>query len=102
MKELLIKYGLLYAIAGAIGAIVLRFKKKMSVKTFIGVLVFASFTGWVGGLSMEHYLELPQGVMYAFCSVLGVFSDELYKEILEFVTGLSERLNKWLDKTIGK
>ena len=100
MKELLIKYGGLYAIAGAIGAVVLRFKKKMSLKTFIGVVVFASFTGWVGGMSMEHYLELPQGVMYAFCSVLGVFSDELYKEFSEIVSTLSEKVSKLIDKLI--
>ncbi len=102
MKEILMKYGILYAIAGAIGAVVLRFKRKMNWAAFLGLLVFSSFTGWVVGVSIEHYLKLPQEVMYAFCAVCGVFSDEIYKEISEFVSSLSEVLKKVVNKYLGE
>lgn len=94
------KYGIL-AIAGFVGALVKRFRKKMSNIRFLGTVGVSVFIGVVSGIFIREWTDFPEEVIFAICGLSGVFSDEILDEILDIIKGFGEIVKKWIGKKIN-
>lgn len=101
MEEFAKKYGIL-AIAGLIGAVVKRLRKKMSLLRFIGTIGVSIFVGVVSGIFIREWTEFPEEVIYAICGIAGVFSDEILDEVRDIIESIGEAVKKWIGKKINK
>ncbi|MET3035818.1 phage holin family protein [Chryseobacterium sp. NRRL B-14859] len=100
MEEFSKKYGIL-AIAGLMGAVVKRFRKKMSHPRFLGTIGVSIFVAVVSGIFIREWTEFPEEVIFACCGVAGVFSDEILDEVLEVIKSIGEFAKKWIGKKIN-
>lgn len=101
MEELSKKYGIL-AIAGLAGAVVKRFRKKMSHPRFIGTIGVSVFVAVVSGIFIREWTEFPEEVIFACCGIAGVFSDEILDEVLDIIKSAGDFIKKWIGKKIDK
>ncbi len=99
MEELSKKYGIL-AIAGLMGAVVKRFRKKMSHPRFLGTIGVSIFVAVVSGIFIREWTEFPEEVIFACCGIAGVFSDEILDEALEIIKAIGDFAKKWIGKKI--
>ncbi|WP_435138900.1 phage holin family protein [Formosa sp. A9] len=107
MRELILelaeKFGL-FALGGLIGAIIHRFRNKMTLKKFISTLVVSSFMGLSVGILLNNYLQAPEEVVFVACALAGVFSNDILNEFQTIISYASDwvkirlRVNKTEDE----
>lgn len=54
------------------------------------VILTAGFVGWAFGSILIHYLNLSPSLIAPICSILGVFSKDILREVEEVIQGISE------------
>lgn len=87
------KYGI-FVVGGAIGAIVHRFKNKMTFKRFLSSVVVSMFVALCTGVVCRDYFELKESITYVLCGLSGFFSDVIIDEIEELIKQISKIVNK--------
>lgn len=92
--------GITFIIGGLVGGVIQRFRKIMTWRKFISTLVLAGFVGWVSGHLLTQYFDLPIQVVTAICSTIGVFAENILKEIEGLISNASEWFKKWLNKKV--
>lgn len=99
MKQWLFEKFNIYApfvIGGLIGAIVQRMRKAMSFKRFLATLFVSAFVGFVVGILLKNYLNVNDEIVFAFCSISGVFSQEILDEAQEIIGYISSYVKNLL------
>lgn len=97
MEDIAKKYGVL-AIAGLIGAVVKRFRKKMSHVRFLGTLGVSTFVAVTAGIFIKEWTSFPEEVIFACCGISGIFADEILDEVAELIKGVGDFVLKWIEK----
>lgn len=101
MDEFSKNYGII-AIAGMIGAVVKRFRKKMSWLRFGATIVISVFVSVITGIFIREWTSFSENAVFAFCGLAGVFSEELLDELLEIIKSTSDLVKNWFNAKIGK
>lgn len=92
-----------FLIAGALGAVIKRIRSgKIPTKRFLGQIVISAFLAWCIGVTIQHYLNLPNQVTYAIVSLAGMFSDIILDEIEEAIKKLSELFEMYIGSRFKK
>lgn len=94
-QNLFEKYGL-FVLGGAIGAIIHRLRKKMTIKKFLASVVISMFVSLCAGISCRHYLKIPEELIYVICGLSGVFSEAILDEIESVIHMLPDALKSKL------
>ena len=77
-------------VAGSVGAVIARLRKRMSVKQFIGSVIISIFVSVSVGAVCKDYLLLQQeSLINVLCGVSGVFSKTILDELEEIIRDAS-------------
>jgi len=90
-------------IAGAVGATIKRLRKgKMPLRRFLEQLVISAFLAWCLGVVLQHWLGLPNEVIYAVVSLAGMVSDVILDELEEVASNIKEWVTMYVEGWIKK
>jgi hypothetical protein len=90
-------------IAGAIGAIIKRVRHgKMPLKRFLEQIVISAFLAWCLGVTLQHWLGLPNQVIYAIVSISGTVSHIILDELEEVAGNIKEWVSMLVESWIKK
>ena len=78
-----------YIVGGAIGSVIHRLRNQMSFKQFLGSVIISMFVALSVGITCQHYLDLPDTVIFVFCGISGTFSKIILDEIEEIIKNIS-------------
>ena len=95
IQEVLKKYGSII-IAGAVGAIIRRFRESMTFLEFVQTLVIGVFISYCVGVIVEEYFTITEHFKYVIGAISAVYSKEILDEIKEIISNLGELINSWL------
>lgn len=77
-------------IAGSVGAVIARLRKKMSPRQFIGSVIISIFVSISVGVVAKDYLLIKQeSLINILCGISGVFSKTILDELEEIIKDLS-------------
>ena len=77
-------------IAGSVGAVIARLRKKMSPRQFIGSVIISIFVSISVGVVAKEYLLIKQeSLINILCGISGVFSKTILDELEEIIKDLS-------------
>ena len=77
-------------VAGSVGAVIARLRKKMSPKQFIGSIIISIFVSISVGVVAKDYLLIKQeSLINILCGISGVFSKTILDELEEIIKDLS-------------
>ena len=77
-------------IAGSVGAVIARLRKKMSPRQFIGSVIISIFVSISVGVVAKDYLLIKQeSLINILCGISGVFSKTILDELEEMIKDLS-------------
>ena len=92
-----------FLIAGAVGAIINRLRKgKMTFKRVVNQILISAFLAWCLGVSLQYWLKIPNPVIYAFCSLSGMFSEIILDELEEVAGNIKEWFSMIIESWIKK
>ena len=78
-------------IAGSVGAVIARLRKKMSPRQFIGSVIISIFVSISVGVVAKDYLLIKQeSLINILCGISGVFSKTILDELEEIIKDLSD------------
>ena len=77
-------------VAGSVGAVIARLRKKMSLRQFIGSIIISIFVSISVGVVAKDYLLIKQeSLINILCGISGVFSKTILDELEEIIKDLS-------------
>lgn len=77
-------------VAGSVGAVIARLRKKMSLRQFIGSVIISIFVSISVGVVAKDYLLIKQeSLINILCGISGVFSKTILDELEEIIKDLS-------------
>lgn len=77
-------------VAGSVGAVIARLRKKMSPRQFIGSVIISIFVSISVGVVAKDYLLIKQeSLINILCGISGVFSKTILDELEEIIKDLS-------------
>ena len=77
-------------VAGSVGAVIARLRKKMSPRQFIGSVIISIFVSISVGVVAKDYLLIKQeSLINMLCGISGVFSKTILDELEEIIKDLS-------------
>ena len=77
-------------VAGSVGAVIARLRKKMSPRQFIGSVIISIFVSISVGVVAKEYLLIKQeSLINILCGISGVFSKTILDELEEIIKDLS-------------
>lgn len=77
-------------IAGSVGAVIAKLRKKMSPRQFIGSVIISIFVSISVGVVAKDYLLIKQeSLINILCGISGVFSKTILDELEEIIKDLS-------------
>ena len=77
-------------VAGSVGAVIARLRKKMSPRQFIGSVIISIFVSISVGVVAKDYLLIKQeSLINILCGISGVFSKTILDELEEMIKDLS-------------
>ena len=77
-------------VAGSVGAVIARLRKKMSPRQFIGSVIISIFVSISVGVVAKDYLLIKQeSLIHVLCGISGVFSKTILDELEEIIKNLS-------------
>ena len=77
-------------VAGSVGAVIARLRKKMSPRQFIGSVIISIFVSISVGLVAKDYLLIKQeSLINILCGISGVFSKTILDELEQIIKDLS-------------
>ena len=77
-------------VAGSVGAVIARLRKKMSPRQFIGSVIISIFVSIsVGVVAKDHLLIKQESLINILCGISGVFSKTILDELEEIIKDLS-------------
>ena len=77
-------------LAGSVGAVIARLRKKMSPRQFIGSVIISIFVSISVGVVAKDYLLIKQeSLINILCGISGVFSKTILDELEEIIKDLS-------------
>ena len=77
-------------VAGSVGAVIARLRKKMSPGQFIGSVIISIFVSISVGVVAKDYLLIKQeSLINILCGISGVFSKTILDELEEIIKDLS-------------
>ena len=77
-------------VAGSVGAVIARLRKKMSPRQFIGSIIISIFVSISVGVVAKDYLLIKQeSLINILCGISGVFSKTILDELEEIIKDLS-------------
>ena len=77
-------------VAGSVGAVIARLRKKMSPRQFIGSIIISIFVSISVGVVAKEYLLIKQeSLINILCGISGVFSKTILDELEEIIKDLS-------------
>ena len=77
-------------VAGSVGAVIARLRKKMSPRQFIGSVMISIFVSISVGVVAKDYLLIKQeSLINILCGISGVFSKTILDELEEIIKELS-------------
>ena len=78
-------------VAGSVGAVIARLRKKMSHRQFIGSVIISIFVSISVGVVAKEYLLIKQeSLINILCGISGVFSKTILDELEEIIKNLSD------------
>ena len=78
-------------VAGSVGAVIARLRKKMSPRQFIGSVIISIFVSISVGVVAKDYLLIKQeSLINILCGISGVFSKTILDELEEIIKNLSD------------
>ena len=78
-------------VAGSVGAVIARLRKKMSPRQFIGSVIISIFVSISVGVVAKDYLLIKQeSLINILCGISGVFSKTILDELEEIIKNSSE------------
>ena len=76
-------------VAGSVGAVIARLRKKMSPRQFIGSIIISIFVSISVGVVAKDYLLIKQeSLINILCGISGVFSKTILDELEEIIKDL--------------
>ena len=89
-------------LAGAIGAIIMRIRKYMSFRQFIGSVVISVFVALSTSIICRDFLMIKQeSIINVLCSIFGIFSKLILDELEEILQFTSEITKEFAKKKLG-
>ena len=77
-------------VAGSVGAVIARLRKKMSPRQFIGSVIISIFVSISVGVVAKDYLLIKQeSLINILCGISGVFSKIILYELEQIIKDLS-------------
>lgn len=77
-------------VAGSVGAVIARLRKKMSPRQFIGSVIISIFVSISVGVVAKDYLLIKQeSLINILCGISGVFSKTILDELEQIIKDLS-------------
>ena len=77
-------------VAGSVGAVIARLRKKMSPRQFIGSVIISIFVSISVGVVAKDYLLIKQeSLINILCGISGVFSKTILDELDQIIKDLS-------------
>ena len=77
-------------VAGSVGAVIARLRKKMSPRQFIGSVIISIFVSISVGVVAKEYLLIKQeSLINILCGISGVFSKTILDELEQIIKDLS-------------
>ena len=77
-------------VAGSVGAVIARLRKKMSPRQFIGSVMISIFVSIsVGAVAKDYLLIKQESLINILCGISGVFSKTILDELEEIIKELS-------------
>ena len=77
-------------VAGSVGAVIARLRKKMSPRQFIGSIIISIFVSISVGVVAKDYLLIKQeSLINILCGISGVFSKTILDELEQIIKDLS-------------
>lgn len=105
VENFLSKYGF-FIVGGALGALIRRMRKKMSISRFLKFLTTAVIVALASGIIARDWFNIQETVTYVICGIFGAFSEDILNEVEEFIHSLSDIAKKKagleLDKDMKK
>ena len=78
-------------VAGSVGAVIARLRKKMSPRQFIGSVIISIFVSVsVGAVCKDYLLIKQESLINVLCGVSGVFSKTILDELEEIIKNSSD------------
>ena len=78
-------------VAGSVGAVIARLRKKMSPRQFIGSVIISIFVSISVGVVAKDYLLIKQeSLINILCGISGVFSKTILDELEQIIKDLSD------------
>lgn len=77
-------------VAGAVGAIIARLRKRMSIKQFLGSVIISIFVSVsVGAVCKDYFMIKQESLINVMCGISGVFSKTILDELEEIIKDAS-------------
>lgn len=77
-------------VAGSVGAVIARLRRKMSIKQFIGSLIISVFVSIsVGAVCKDYLLIKQESLINVLCGVSGVFSKIILNELEDIIKDIA-------------
>lgn len=89
-------------LAGAVGAIIMRIRKYMTISQFIGSVVISIFVALSTSIICRDFLMIKQeSIINVLCSIFGIFSKLILDELEEILQFTSEIAKDFARKRLG-
>lgn len=89
-------------VAGAVGAIIMRIRKYMTLRQFIGSVVISIFVALSTSIICRDFLMIKQeSIINVLCSIFGIFSKLILDELEEILQFTSEIAKEFARKKLG-
>lgn len=89
-------------LAGAVGAVIMRIRKHMTIGQFVGSVVIAIFVALSTSVVCRDFLMIKQeSIINVLCSIFGIFSKLILDEIEEIISFTSDIVKDFARKKIG-